>query len=167
MNKKKSFNSSERILSVSAIVIAVVSIVISVWEGIETRKHNRLSVMPKLEITYKRSGDHFGYIVTNNGLGPAIIISKKILVDGQEINYSGFSGIEDFLEKLDLQDKFVKQGVIDPGYTIRSGDHVQIVLFTLTGVQNAEELLMNVHNRVSIEIQYKSMYGDTYFCKTK
>ena len=167
MNEEKSYNSSERILSVSAIVIAVVSIVISVWEGIETRKHNRLSVMPKLEITYKRSGDNFGYIVTNNGLGPAIIISKKILVDGEEINYSGFSGIDDLLEKLNLQNRFIKQGVIDPGYTIRAGDQVQIVLFTLSGSQNAEELLMDVHNRVSIEIQYKSMYGDTYFCDTK
>ena len=44
--------SSDTILLVSAIIIATISIIISLWEGIETRKHNRLSVQPRMEIYF-------------------------------------------------------------------------------------------------------------------
>lgn len=47
MNQEKNRNYSDIILSICTIVIAIVSIVISVWEGIETRRHNQLSVMPE------------------------------------------------------------------------------------------------------------------------
>ena len=50
MGSKK--NSSDTILLVSAIIIATISIIISLWEGIETRKHNRLSVQPRMEIYF-------------------------------------------------------------------------------------------------------------------
>ena len=59
--KKKSFKvSSDTIVSFSAIVIAIASVVVTIWQGIETRKYNRLSVRPKLGISFESGKSSFG-----------------------------------------------------------------------------------------------------------
>lgn len=46
--------SGEQVVAASALVTAVASICVSVWLGLETRRHNRLSVQPRLDITFNR-----------------------------------------------------------------------------------------------------------------
>ena len=153
MAQKTLRNSSDRILSISAIIIAVVSILVSVWEGTETRKHNRLSVQSKLEISFKANVNNFGYSLVNSGLGPAIIYDKKTFVDGKEIDYSGFSGFEDFLEKLGLEDRYMGQGAINPGNSIKAGRTENIILFKLNEEDDREKVLPEIYSRVSFEIE--------------
>jgi hypothetical protein len=50
---------SDHILSISAIVIALASICVTLWKGSEIRKHNRLSVLPKIQIAYSTSAESF------------------------------------------------------------------------------------------------------------
>ncbi len=163
---KKIFNySSEKVLSISAITIAVISIFVAVWESSEIRKHNRLSVRPKLEIYYNSSENLFGYVVANNGLGPAVITDKYIFIDGKEINYSGFSGYDELLEKLDLVDKYAGHGAINPGKTIIAGKNEYIIYFNLDESDDREILLPQIYSMVTIEIEYESIYGEAFKCK--
>ncbi len=164
MRLKKFYISPDRILSLSAILIALASISVAVWEGIETREHHRLSVRPKLEIFYNTSSTKFGYVVVNNGLGPAVITGKKIFVDGNKIKESGFSGYDTFLEKLDLTDRYAGNGAIDPGFTIKAGKSENIIIFKLNNPDEMETLLPKIYSRVQIEIEYKSMYGEMFKC---
>ena len=165
MDKKKRKISSETIVSLSAIIIAIASIGVTIWQGIETRKHNRLSVRPGLEITFGLDKDNFGYFLTNNGLGPAIITYKKLFVDGKEVHYTGFSGYDEFISKLGLNDHKVSHTGIYPGKTIKANEKVYIIRFFLKEKDNVETLLPNIYNRVNIEIGYKSMYDESYVCK--
>ncbi len=157
--------SSDTIVSVSAIVIALASIIVTTWQGIETRKHNRLSVRPKLEIVFESGKGHFGYVVKNNGLGPAIITGKKIFVDGEEINYRGFSGLSDFIEKLNLDNRDLSHGAIFPGKSFMNGEVQYIVNFEMTEKDDPEKLLPEIYKRVGFEITYESMYGEPFVCK--
>ena len=63
-------------------LIAVTAVVISVGEGIETRRHNRLSVKPVLSVfkNGSTSDQDIGLYLENNGTGPARIISIDIVV---------------------------------------------------------------------------------------
>ena len=81
MASKTNWSASDIVVSFSAMAIALASIIISIWQGIEMRRHNRLSVRPRLEIVYRVDDQWFGYILINNGLGPAVISSKTIFVD--------------------------------------------------------------------------------------
>lgn len=157
---------SDTILSISAIIIAVASICVSLWEGTETRKHYRLSVRPKLEIIYITNMTNFGYVAVNNGLGPAIISGKKIFIDGEEIKYTGFSGFDDFLEKLGLNDRRATHGVVSPGFTIKAGEQEPIIVLNTVEDDNIDSLIAAVYRRVGIEIQYESMYEESFACKT-
>ena len=165
MDSNKTKISSDTIVSFSAIIIAIASIAVTIWQGIENRNHNRLSVRPKLEVNFYAGKDNFGYILQNNGLGPAIITYRKFLVDGEEIIYSGFSGYEDFIDKLGMKDHSVTHTGIYPGKTIKSDEQIKIISFYTKESDELDKLLPLIYSRVSIEIGYKSMYNEQFVCK--
>ena len=162
-NKRKI--SSDTVVSLSAIIIAIASIVVTIWQGIENRNHNRLSVRPKLEINFQLTKDNFGYILKNNGLGPAVITDKKLFVDGKEISYSGFSGYDDFIEKLGLKDRKVTHMGIYPGKTIKANEQINIIGFSINKSDDLDSLLPKIFSRVKIKIGYKSMYDERFACE--
>ena len=62
-------------LDVLAISIAFIAAVFTGWQIHETKKHNKLSLRPHLDASYRSSNDLDirGWRVDNAGLGPAII----------------------------------------------------------------------------------------------
>ena len=159
----------DTVVSFSAIVVAIASIVVTVWQGIEMRKHNRLSVRPRLEITYEVNKKGFGYVLKNNGLGPAVVTSKKFFVDGKEVQEDGFSGYDVFIEKLGLKNRQVVYTGIFPGKTITAGAKLDIIRFFWKEGETVDSLLQTllpqVYNRISLEIGYKSMYNEMFVAR--
>ena len=49
--------SAEKALPISVIVIAIVSIIIGIRQAVERRKHNRLSVRPRLDLNFSKNHD--------------------------------------------------------------------------------------------------------------
>ncbi len=165
MERHKTKINSEKIVSVSAIVIAVASIVVTIWQGMEMRKHNRLSVKPRLEISYEAARDYFGYVLTNKGLGPAVITYRKFFIDGQELNYQGFSGYEDFIEKLGMKGHKFSSTSIYPGQTVLPNERVNIIRFYYNDDDKPETLIPQIYRRVRMEIGYQSMYQEDFVCR--
>ena len=79
--------SFELIISISAIFIALSSLIVAIWQNILTRKHNKLSVKPLICIDYHFTDDEElnGIYLDNTGLGPAIIKSFRVFIDEDEI----------------------------------------------------------------------------------
>ena len=46
----------DRITAISAVVIAVATLAVSIWQGYETRRHQRLSVRPALVVDWNIPG---------------------------------------------------------------------------------------------------------------
>lgn len=82
----KSSVSWDRITAIVSLFIAVLALVISIWEGMMSRQHNRLSVMPNLafELNYDEKGTS-GLYLYNRGLGPARIKSINTLLNGEPL----------------------------------------------------------------------------------
>ena len=85
----------ELTLSISAMIIAIASIAISIWEGIIMRNHYHLSIQPQLnysfEASYNHNDTHMAYYeIKNNGLGPAVITDIKYFIDKKivDIDYA-------------------------------------------------------------------------------
>ena len=51
MNSRKKVN-WDKILAISTIIIALSAVIVSLWQGFEQRKHNRLSVKPILGLDF-------------------------------------------------------------------------------------------------------------------
>src|SRR5690348_11222311 len=96
-------------VSVVAAFISFCALALSVWEGYETRNHDRITVVPKLSF----SGDTsrlgpFGISLTNNGSGPALIEWFAVAVDGVLMDESDhYGGLLNALSRLDINESWV------------------------------------------------------------
>src|SRR5580704_10007812 len=74
------------VVAICATFIAVLSLVVSVYEARATRRHNRISVRPFLELRVGLSqGDTAGLQLINAGLGPAAITRTMLTLDGEPL----------------------------------------------------------------------------------
>ncbi|WNO76769.1 hypothetical protein [Streptomyces sp. AM8-1-1] len=78
--------SAEIVVATCAVVIALASLGVAVWQAHTTREHNRRSVRPVLQL---HRGTHEGALsgirLTNAGLGPALVVSTHVTLDGELI----------------------------------------------------------------------------------
>ena len=159
----------ELTLSISAMIIAIASITISVWEGSTMRKHYHLSVMPRLNnfftVDDSSSANNASAIFTinNNGLGPAVILSREYYVDGNKIDDSKnhFSVILSDLLNFDntAGNTFAS---IPKGTTISVDDNLIVFGLFFSNRESFFRQRMKLHDRFSYIIKYESLYGEQY-----
>lgn len=155
-------------MSFAAIVVAVAAIGVSVWQGRDNRKHNMLSVKPKLQIVFRadpKSGAEI--VVTNDGLGPATITDFKVLLDGELLDESPLQAIFQLVEKMGMDTIPFN---LDPihSMTIRAGNQLHILkIEKQDGVDLSSIIstLVDYVNRTDLEITYESMYGERFGIK--
>ncbi|MEO5799239.1 MAG: hypothetical protein ABIZ70_10160 [Gemmatimonadales bacterium] len=70
-----------KLAEASAVVIAVASLAITLYEARATREHDRMSVWPRLVQESSDSGGRYDRAITNAGLGPALIKSFEVRLD--------------------------------------------------------------------------------------
>src|SRR5262245_17616460 len=78
---------TDRILSIAGVVIALCSMILTLYSGYSTRYHNRLSVLPRLYFLAERTPQdaQIGILLSNSGSGPALIRSWTVSVDNQPV----------------------------------------------------------------------------------
>ena len=129
----------EAILSISAIIIAIVSIFISIWEGSLMREHYHLSVVPRLEYSYSIHNKTVGFVLKNKGLGPAIITSVDYYMDEKILDQTKNHFSILILNALDMKipttfDSIGKQK------TIEAGEEIDLFILHLLGWRPIEVL---------------------------
>ncbi len=109
----------ETLANVLTAAVALSAILLSVWEGLENRRHNRLSVLPHLEpieATYNSTTpielEYFNllsgmdslyavsYVLKNSGLGPAVLQNVVVFQKDQKIYDAGQSDRGNYLQEV-------------------------------------------------------------------
>jgi len=156
------------IVSFSAIIVSIASISIATWQGIESRRHNLLSVRPKLDLSFDVSRNSLGYTILNQGLGSAIITERKIFLDGKEFipqtKYFGWAAaLQDTLRLMNMT--LAAAFPLSKGVTIRAGQPWIIIQFS---EQDNKDLTIDpkmIYRRLAFKINYESMYGESFTCQ--
>jgi len=164
--ENKKFWTSEKFIGLSAMLISLCTLILFVYELNITRRQQYASVLPYLQIrhiemhfpTYKLS-------LINDGLGPAIIKSIKVTQDGKE--YLGDPSqfiIQSGIFKIDTTLTFSMTNIY-PGRLIPAGK--QLDMISADGdLENAERLSnIFLNDKVTIEIEYESVYGERWILK--
>lgn len=136
------------VVAVCATVIAVVSLAVSVYEVAATRRHNRLSVRPLLELrTSFHPGRTAGLQLVNVGLGPAVITGSVLRLKGEPLGPWDEATVNQVREGLfpfwPSAVTFTAGSLLATDYD--PDDHT--VLFDL------------VRCRLGVQLQYQSIYG--------
>jgi hypothetical protein len=144
------------VVAICATVIAVVSLAVSVYEARATRRHNRISVRPFLELRVGLSqGRMAGIQLINAGLGPAAITRTVLTLDGEPLGEFSEANVNALRSKLS-----VRPAAVTFRRTILAADYDQFLLsvdsFDRTKHAEFADLL---RHRLGMEIHYESLYG--------
>ena len=133
------------------------------------RKHYHLSVMPRLNNSFSvddssSTNNAIAYFnISNNGLGPAEIISREYYVEGKKIDDSKnhFSVIT--LQALNFDHTAgTTFKSISKGLTIPAGDNLKVFGLYFNTREAFYKQRFELHDRFSFIIKYESLYGEKY-----
>lgn len=156
----------DRIASCSAIFIALVAMVVALYEARVTREHQEISVWPSLtwySTSLAKVGDkynNFGTYIKNDGIGPAIIKSVAYKYKGEE-----FESLADIIRKVLPEKKDTIYGT-DKGVirVVLPGKEVMLVTTNFTDEESAQFNKL-ARNQIEGEICYCSLYEKCWVLK--
>lgn len=152
-----------------SVVIAACALIATLLQADWTREHNRLSVRPFLNIYHQgeRDGREVGWIVENTGLGPAIIASSEIWLNGTRIGKGiSYSAWEEVAEDLGLPPETVSITGLDRLEVVANGaEYPLLALNDDPKVEwgkydlEFETVAHNLFKRVDMVVCYCSFYA--------
>ncbi len=157
--------SSDKIVSISAILISISTLIVLIFQTRIMREQQRLSVLPHISIYNERTGTpEFQIVMVNNGIGPAFIEAVNIKYDDQDFD----QGLTVFLaENADGFDtlKNVLYSDIYRGQMIPAGQ--KIPLLEVDNSQESSNALSRMLGQLmrkgfDLEIVYASIYGEKW-----
>lgn len=149
----------DTIIALAATVIALSAFIVAVWQGVETRIHNRMSVMPRLRLgLVQRGKEPIRLYLLNSGTGPAIIENFVVRRDRETISPSP-EVLSGGLANLGLSGDFFLR-ILYAGDTVSAGETLDIIHITLNESEDAKvDILIGELRRITIECEYSSIYG--------
>jgi len=162
-------NNYQIVVGFSSLTIALCALIFSIYQGYQTRKHNRLSCRPLLSII--SNTDHingtYWLDLLNTGLGPAIIEEYSITMENKAVQTDALEPIKNALQKF-LSIKEAKfNAFIMPSYcTLPAKEN--ITLFKIECVNRPFPEIEHVNKKfknLNINITYYSFYGEKFSFK--
>lgn len=156
----------ELVIGIVSVIIAFCALGFTIWQGAQTKRHNKLSVMPHLTTWTHSDNSKNIYVIEllNNGIGPALIKSFQIQVDGHTINGEGTEPIIKTLKILFPGYQYSsRQSFLNRGYmmTAKESRPLVIVQFAATKIPSQDEVDHAI-KRTRLMISYASIYGDEF-----
>jgi hypothetical protein len=164
MKKKKRFWNGEKLLSISAILVSIGTFIVFAYQTNLIRKQQYMSVLPYLQFAnYHNYSPKYKFVLTNKGIGPAIVTSTKISINGktEEKDLATYLGknINYLRDSIGFVTSSIYKGMI-----IAQNESIELVkLDSKNRINNSEKLLRMIHNdSLNFIIEYKSIYGEKW-----
>lgn len=153
---------ADTIIAIAAVLIGTVALAVSIWEGLTNRRHNRLSVRPRLWIQYWDVPSRpLSLVLQNVGVGPAFISKVTITAHGDQDEIREFRDTFHLCAALGLENvemcwNFDHDEVLAPGVEI------PLLIFHEDMRCDTKERKAQVLKlaRVDFQIVYESVYGE-------
>ena len=145
----------------SAIVVALASLAITLYEARATREHDRMSVWPRLVQETSDSGGRYDRVITNAGLGPALIKSFEIRLD-DTVRSSWSPVVQALVSPAPVPGYFFS--AVGPGTVILPG-HTLHVLTILA--ERLSSVAAERDPRLVSRVCYCSLYGECWAAESR
>ncbi len=149
-------------IAVASAITAVCALSVTVWQGRQNYKHNKMSVRPKLSAFESYDDDGKTRLVAfeliNSGFGPAIIKDFILVYDGKEVSKNNRKTYEDFLRGKTKF--FTDLNIVSfvPGSSLLMNERCEIFSFRHTHGQDALFI-----DKLNLRVNYQSIYEDETF----
>jgi hypothetical protein len=147
-----------RLVSASAMLVALSSLGIALYEARMTREHDKLSVWPYVGTYHTMTDSGTSFEVQNVGIGPAVVRSFQLRVDGKRRrdwgDVLGALGVPSLEGVPNYYSSFGRGTVILPGKQIR--------LFYIGAGNAARVFHREAGPRMVARVCYCSLYQDCW-----
>lgn len=155
--------SSSNVTAIAATIAALAAVAVSVWDNVQQRRFNQLSVIPRLDYTIQKSGSVEGAVaLSNEGIGPAEIRSVEIaFCDADDTGAFGSWN--------QARSRFDAYGLRLTGYSDLKDDDLvgsersfEWVRFESPDDAPEGDPVQHLIDRLAFRIEYASIYDDTF-----
>ncbi|ELE5026058.1 hypothetical protein RDG65_001326 [Vibrio fluvialis] len=160
------------IADIASSIIALCALIFAIWQGLKQRKHDRLSVKPHIDIFEERNhldeNVSFALELQNNGLGPAIIKSHKVYKrEDEDDEYVEVEDFENDLKKVfEIENIDTTEWHKDVGLSANTKHKYLAFNIKSNDAEAREQVRTAMYLRYKIEIEYESMYGESFHFST-
>lgn len=163
-----SFWTSEKILGACAMIISISTLIVFAYQTNLMRKQQYMSVYPYLMFAdYAVYSPQYKFVLHNNGIGPALIISTKIIDNGKVKDYDIVNYIQSIIkpeDSINYLSSNVYRGLLIP----ENGKVELIALYGENTGSGIEKIYNLIHNEnLEFIIEYESIYGEKWIISTK
>lgn len=148
------------------LIIAFAAIGLTVWEGAENRRHNRLSVQPRIgagiDAGRDTAGEYVKMTIESTGLGPAVIRTFRIYFDGvaqDTVTASGTTPWQRVIEALPTNATQIHARGLGSEYYFPAGREQVLFEARRRALTGDEPALAETVRRLAIQICYCSIYN--------
>lgn len=149
---------TDRIVSASAAFVAISALVVSMYQTYLMRQQQKLSAWPYLTQghSWRARGSGYSYVVTNNGVGPALVGGVEVLVDGKPQPTWGAAarGLVGTGAATLTYSSFHRGSVLLPG--------AALALVEIPSDSTARVFWLAAQKRLRVVICYCSLYDDCW-----
>jgi hypothetical protein len=148
-------------------IIALLALIISLWQLSVQRRHNKLSVTPLITFDkiYTPTANGFGIYIRNAGIGPAVIIDFIIYIDNNKLTAKHKELWVEAAKILGINYKLILMQISEPGTGIAAGSRLPILTIEKRVNERQENEFALAIDRLNIEIIYESIYKTRYNSK--
>ena len=160
---KQKFWTSEKLLSLSAIFISLCTLTVLIYQANLNRQYQHLSVYPYLLVGHQGSGGpNYRFSIKNEGIGPAIISSIKIISPEEEVYDDFIDYVVNQLSPADTSMGFFHTN-LNVGRMIPANQIIELI-GTTDGKSATSVKLRSLLAREGFqyELTYRSIYGDEW-----
>jgi hypothetical protein len=150
-------------IALASAIVALCALVTSIWQGLVTRRHARLSARPIIEAE-AHSHKNPGIMISNIGLGPAKIIKLAVVLGGDHFNLLTDGGHQNLTEALVSEDQdrqSVHHYVPRIGTTLGAGE--KVLLLSIPAAAEKPTLSAEIAGKfraMALHVEYESIYEE-------
>ena len=160
----------EIIISIATSIIAITAVAVAVWQGVLTRRHNKLSVRPILnfKIGSSKALDFVGIRLVNDGFGPAIVESINLFIGNEFVGKSKYDVWVTILRKLNISKSPFLFNSISEKHPISSGQSLNLIYLDSARITEQDiQHFKLLKKMLKVSVNYKSIYEEPFFLEMK
>lgn len=160
--KKKQFWKSEKIMSIAAVFISLLTLAVFLYQTNLIRKQQYMTVFPYLELGHSGiSNKNYEFAVENKGIGPALISKIEIIYKGKKIDKDLSNFIKSRKTEKDSFSYYYSS--IYPGRLISPNENV-VLIGNSDQEETSSNRLYEIINDADLEliIEYESIYEEQW-----
>jgi len=157
--------SPDTVTAICSVFIAVCALIVSIWQGSATRRHNKLSVKPyiNIRVSISKHADFMGIQIENNGIGPAVIRKCIVFVDGKPTQIDSFGSWEKVGKAAGIFDKKISFRTFPEGTVLKEGQALDLISYPKQNwTDKGRTIVEKALSRIRVKIEYDSLYGDKF-----